>query len=331
MGPPAVAGAAIAIAARKTTDLLIKYPLFILTNAEEYQRHSVKASEVTTVQQRLDSWAAMAEGHMTAIVVCLFVFFAAVELFGRGFGSPPNTSLGRMSTNFGLVVISAVVALVVPLSSMAGALLASANGWGLFNVWLAPWWIVIVVALVARTLAGYWIHRAMHAVPWLWRIHRVHHSDTHFDLTLSLRSHPFDALLRMMVFAGVSLALGLPIWAVLLVEVALTAANFWEHVDATLPPMMQRALGTVLVTPAAHRLHHSAWQPQTDSNFGAGLIVWDRLFGTYRSPQAEQAERIGLGDAHDHAASNLWQQLLLPFADADADAEESRAVSRSPE
>lgn len=264
--------------------------------------------------------------HMTWVVIGLFVAFIALEMLGNGFGKEADVSFSRMVTNFGLGALTAGLSLLIPLSTIAAAVVADKSDFGLFNLVDAPWWIVFLAAVLSRTFANYWLHRAFHAVPWLWRIHRVHHSDTHFDLTLALRTHPFDYLLRIALFVGLTFALGLPVWAVVIGDLILTAANYWEHVDARLNDRIDRLLGGVLVTPNIHRVHHSAWREQTDSNFGGGLVIWDRLFGTFRSPQIESVERLGLGDVEDARAQNVWKQLALPFMRAEPRAPSATSV-----
>jgi len=159
----------------------------------------------------------------------------------------------------------------------------------------------------------YWLHRAFHKIPLLWRIHRVHHSDPYFDISLGVRQHPFILLASLPVYILGVVALGLPVWAAIFVDILMIAAAFWEHVDAPLPKRLARVLGLFFVTPGIHHIHHSSWRRQTDSNFGTGLIIWDRLFGTYLNPEQETIERIGLGDANDLVADSLWKQLCLPF------------------
>lgn len=265
------------------------------------------------MEQHLAFMADWLLAHLPLFVVATFVCLTLIELTGTSFGHGTDVSFGRLATNFGMSAMTAGLSLLVPLSSVASAIAAEQTGFGLFQVLHVSWWVVLIAALLTRTFANYWLHRAFHSVPLLWRLHQVHHSDTHFDVTLALRTHPLDYVIRIAVFASLTYLLGLPVWAVVIVDLFLGAANFWEHVDAKLPDGVDRVLGAMLATPNIHQIHHSAWQPQTDSNYGAGLIIWDRLFGTFRAPQENAVARIGLGDEHDAQAQNIWQQLALPF------------------
>ncbi|MCP5395617.1 MAG: sterol desaturase family protein [Sphingomonadaceae bacterium] len=247
-------------------------------------------------------------------IVGLFLTFMLLELALPGNQAPRGGSNGsRLVTNFGMAALTAFLGLAIPFSSVIAAQMAQDAGFGLFNAVSAPWVAVMVVAVLSRSFLNYWVHRAFHAVPLLWRLHRIHHCDTHVDLSLSLRQHPLDYPPRLLAFAAGTALLGLPVWAVLIADLMLVATNYWEHVDGRMPKRLERALGLVFVTPEAHRLHHSTFQPQTDSNFGGGLIVWDRLFGTHRDPQAEDARQIGLEEVDPDTAAHIGRQLALPF------------------
>ena len=256
---------------------------------------------------------------MWLVIVVLFAAFAALEFASRGFPGQRDGGTRRVVVNFGLALLSAATELAVPVGTLAVAAFADEQGIGLFNVVAAPGLLVLAATFVARTFVAYWLHRAMHAVPWLWRIHRVHHSDRDFDVTLGLRQHPLAGPVSLPFHAATGLLLGLPAWAVVIVDTALLAAAYWEHTDAPLSPRWSRIFSGTVMTPNAHRVHHSAWQPQTDRNFGPALLVWDRLFGTFADPAKSGVERIGLGDEHDQWADSLWQQLVLPFRLVPAD------------
>lgn len=261
----------------------------------------------------LASLGQFAHDHGSLIVVATFVALALVELGGKGHGHAADVGAARMVTNFGLQLSTGIIAVLVPIGNLTAAVAAQDMQAGLFNRVEAPAWFVLVFAIAGRTFALYWLHRAYHATPLLWRIHKIHHSDTSFDLTTGLRSHPIDVVPKVIVFAGMTFVLGLPPWCAILVDMVMLMANFWEHLDRVLPRPAARVLGFVLIVPEAHRVHHSAHQPQTDSNFGGLLTVWDRLFGTWRDPAANPVERIGLGPDGDTDAQNIWRQFAAPF------------------
>ena len=221
----------------------------------------------------------------------------------------------RHFVNFSLVLMGAGLVAMLPLGTIAASLFAREHAIGLFNNLPAHPLAIVLAAIIARTLLAYWLHRAMHAVPLLWRIHRVHHSDYTLDLSTGFRHHPTEFLLAAPLYFALVVALGLPVWAALLTDLAMLAGALLKHLDAQLPGPLERLLGSLFATPDLHRYHHSSLPAETDSNFGNLLIVWDRLFGTLTRPRADGPERLGLGKAHDAVANDLAWQLRLPLGD----------------
>ena len=147
--------------------------------------------------------------------------------------------------------------------------------------WPEP--VEIALAALALDLAIYLQHRVLHRVPWLWRAHRVHHSDVAFDVTLGVRFHPFEVVLSQAVKLAAIAVLGAAPLAVLLFEIVLQTGALFTHVDSALPERLERVLRWWVVTPSLHRVHHSIVRDETDSNFGFSVVWWDRLFGTFRA------------------------------------------------
>jgi len=243
--------------------------------------------------------------------ILLFALLGVLEL-AVGHGDAGSSPLKRTGTNVGLYVVAALVTFAAPLTIAGAAAWAGHNGVGLFNVMSAPALLVLVLAIAARSFAAYWLHRASHHIPLLWRLHSIHHGDRQVDVSLSLRHHPLELIPAILLFAGLAALLGLPVWAAVLTEVVMMAATYWEHLAIRLPAPARARLEPWIVLPETHLLHHSADRRQTDSNYSTLTIVWDRMFGTFR-PSSEAVARIGLGDSDDKIADSLWQQLLLPL------------------
>lgn len=224
--------------------------------------------------------------------------------------------LKRWPGNLAIVALDTLaVRLVFPLVAVGVALLASERGWGLLNLIALPAWLSIVLAILALDLAIYVQHRVFHAVPWLWRLHRMHHADLEFDVTTGLRFHPLEILLSMAIKMGVVLILGAPALAVIIFEVLLNATSLFNHGNARLPEKVDRWLRLFLVTPDMHRVHHSAIRRETDSNFGFSVPWWDRLLGTYRNQpeKGHMGMTIGIGVFCKEKDLRLDQMLLQPF------------------
>lgn len=223
---------------------------------------------------------------------------------------------GRWPSNLGIVVVdSLLVRLVFPAAAVGFALFCEAEGWGLFQALEAPGWIAFLASVVLLDLAIYFQHVLFHAVPMLWRFHRMHHADTGFDVTTGLRFHPVEILLSMGIKFGVIAALGPPAAAVLVFEVILNATAMFNHSNIRVPAGVDRLLRWVLVTPDMHRVHHSVYRDETDSNFGFNLPWWDRVFGTYRAQPRDGHEGMVIGIDRFREPREHWldRMLIQPF------------------
>jgi len=218
----------------------------------------------------------------------------------------------RWPNNLGLVVLNTfVVRLLFPLAGVGMALLAQAKGWGLFNIVPGPAWFAIPAGLLLLDLTIYGQHVAFHAVPLLWRLHRMHHADLEFDVTTGLRFHPGEIVVSMLVKLLAIVVLGaLPI-VVLAFEVVLNATSIFNHGNVRFPPRLDRVLRLLVVTPDMHRVHHSIDRRETDSNFGFNVPWWDRLFGTYRAQPALGHDRMTLGIDLFREERELWLDRML--------------------
>ncbi len=218
----------------------------------------------------------------------------------------------RWTNNLGLVVIDTIlVRLTFPVVAVGLALLAGERGWGLFNVFGPPSWLVFLASVMALDLAIYLQHVMFHAVPALWRLHRMHHADLEFDVTTGLRFHPIEIVLSMGIKLAVVAALGPPAVAVLVFEVLLNATAMFNHSNVRIPLGMDRLLRWIVVTPDMHRVHHSIHPSETNSNFGFNLPWWDRLLGTYHAQPREGHETMTIGIEQFRDRRELWLDRML--------------------
>jgi len=220
--------------------------------------------------------------------------------------------LVRWPNNLGIVVLNTVLLrLAVPTAAVGFALVAEAKGWGLFNAVAVPRAVAVVASVVALDFAIYLQHVLFHAVPALWRLHRMHHADLEFDVTTGLRFHPVEILLSMGIKLGVVAMLGPPALAVLIFEVLLNATAMFNHGNVRIPAGLDRLLRWIVVTPDMHRVHHSVRPAETNSNFGFNLPWWDRLLGTYRAQPAAGHEAMTIGIEQFRAPRELWLDRML--------------------
>jgi len=221
----------------------------------------------------------------------------------------------RWLHNIGLLALGSVaVRLVVPAAAMGAAFWAQSREIGLFPALELPLWATIPLTIVLLDLLLYFQHRVFHAVPWLWRLHRVHHADTEMDTTTGLRFHPVEILLSVFIKMGAAVALGAPPEGVLAFELLLNVSSMFNHAAITLPPRLDAALRQVTITPSLHRIHHSERWEETDSNFGLNLSIWDRIFGTLRR-EHEGRLVLGIGAFGKPRDQRLDQLLLQPVRD----------------
>jgi sterol desaturase/sphingolipid hydroxylase (fatty acid hydroxylase superfamily) len=185
---------------------------------------------------------------------------------------------------------------------------------GLLHQLAAPVWGELPLALLLFDAWMYFWHRANHGVPFLWRFHRMHHSDPCMDVTTALRFHVGEIVISSALRLAVIPLLGLALWQVLLYETILLPVIAFHHSNVALPERFDRLLRAVLVSPNMHRVHHSDWRPETDSNFSSIFSWWDRLFRTFRRREEVRTLRYGLRAFDGEEWQGLWGLLRTPLA-----------------
>ena len=244
----------------------------------------------------------------------VFLIFALLEVVAPRDPAAPER-LWRWPANVVLTVLNIIVMGAIPVSMIAAADFAQANHIGLVNVIRMPVEAAFAVGFLGRAFLSWGTHYLNHKVPFLWAIHRVHHVDTRLDVSSTVRFHPLEFVFTTpMALAGV-VAMGVPPLALLIYELMDASVTVFSHANVRLPWWVDRPLRLFIVTPDVHRVHHSSYQPETDSNFGAVLTIWDRVLGTYRSkPATALAEQEnGLSEVQDSRSRNILWLLILPF------------------
>jgi sterol desaturase/sphingolipid hydroxylase (fatty acid hydroxylase superfamily) len=234
----------------------------------------------------------------------------------------------RWPSNLGMAAVdAAALRLLIPTAAVGVALIASDRGFGLFHLIGWPGWLAGILGFVVLDLVIYGQHVVFHKVPWLWRLHRMHHADLDIDVTTGVRFHPVEILLSMLIKIATVALFGIPAAAVVAFEVVLNATSMFNHSNAAMPAWLDRVVRLFVVTPDMHRVHHSAVRAETDSNFGFNVPWWDRLFGTYRAEPAAGHDgiTIGLPIFRDRRELRLDRLLTQPFR-APADAAEASAA-----
>ncbi len=223
----------------------------------------------------------------------------------------------RWANNIGLVFLNSfVLRLLFPAAAVGVAVFAAQQGWGLLNYYSLPFAVSVLIAVITMDFVIYIQHVMVHAIPLLWRLHRVHHADLDYDVTTGARFHTLEIILSMLIKFATILLLGPPVVAVIIFEVMLNATAMFNHANVKLPAGVDRILRWVFVTPDMHRVHHSVEDNEANSNFGFSLTWWDRLFGTYiAQPRAgHEGMTIGIHKYRDeNKVDRLPGMLMLPF------------------
>jgi len=246
----------------------------------------------------------------------IFIVMALWELFAPRRRLLISKTL-RWSNNLALVVLNSfVLRLLFPAATVGMAVFAQEQGWGLFNYYDLPLAVAAVISVIIMDGIIYLQHVMVHAVPALWRIHRVHHADPDFDVTTGSRFHPLEIILSMLIKFAVVMVLGPPVVAVIVFEILLNGTAMFNHSNVRLNKTFDKYLRLIVVTPDMHRVHHSVEADETNSNFGFNLPWWDRLFGTYRAQPRKGHEAMVIG-IHQYNRPDqvtwLHKMLLLPF------------------
>ena len=256
------------------------------------------------------------------VIIRLGFFFGIFALMATWELKAPRRTLSisktlRWVNNLGLVFLNSfILRLLFPMAAVGVAAFAHEQGWGLFNFYATPAAIAIIASVIILDFVIYLQHVLVHAVPVLWRLHRVHHADLDYDVTTGARFHPIEIILSMLIKFATILLLGPPVVAVIIFEVVLNGMAMFNHGNVGLPPRVDKLFRFFIVTPDMHRVHHSTEDDEANSNFGFNLSWWDRLFGTYREQPRGGHEGMTIGIHHYRQPKQvtwLGGLLMLPF------------------
>jgi sterol desaturase/sphingolipid hydroxylase (fatty acid hydroxylase superfamily) len=223
----------------------------------------------------------------------------------------------RWPSNIGIVVLNTLILRIIFPTAAAGvAEYASANQLGVLNQIDFGVTLEIIIAVLVLDAAIYFQHVMFHAVPLFWRLHRMHHADPDFDVTTGARFHPIEIILSMLIKFAVIIFLGPAAIAVIIFEILLNATAMFNHGNISIPLNIDKYLRLIVVTPDMHRVHHSVYVAETNSNFGFNLPWWDRLFGTYKAQPKAGHNNMTIGlvtFTGKNQITKLPGMLRIPF------------------
>lgn len=225
----------------------------------------------------------------------------------------------RWKANYTLTGLAIVSMLAIPFTFISAANVSAKNDWGLLNNVELHWMTLGIITLLMRGFISFLTHYLSHKVPLFWRVHRVHHLDTEMDVSTTVRFHPFEFIINSIVGLPIVIICGLPVWGLMLYELFDIVVTLVSHSNTSFPKKLEKIVRYLVVTPDLHRIHHSSYQPETDSNYSAVFPIWDIVFGTYKTktktPQSSM--ELGLKEVRDQRTNETIWLLLSPFKSFD--------------
>jgi len=216
-------------------------------------------------------------------------------------------------TNFLLLGFVMLINTVFGLITAGIFLWMEDSQFGLLQMIDLPLWIELILAIMVLDLiAQYFVHFLLHKVKWMWRLHLIHHTDSHVDATTGTRHHPFDFMIRETFALIAIIIMGMPVSFYFFYRILSIFFTYFTHANISMPVYVDKLLSYLIVTPNMHKFHHHYQLPWTDSNYGNMLSIWDRIFGTFTYDKTENI-RYGIDIVEDHTSDNIRYQLGIPW------------------
>lgn len=263
----------------------------------------------------MENWLLLnAESLQVSLFFIVFGILAVVEIY-LPFRNRGTQKASRWLVNIGLTTINILLLSMLPVSFFTVSLLTSINGVGVLNLLGPPLSTSFVLTLLLRGFISFITHWLMHKVPLLWRVHRVHHLDTELDVSTTVRFHPLEFVVGLMIGIPLVAVFGLSPYSLLFYEILDAVVTLFSHANIRIPRYLEQWLHYIIATPDLHRVHHSAYHVETDSNFSAVFPVWDMVFGTFRirTRQDSKSMKLGLNEVRDKRSHNLGWLITSPF------------------
>jgi sterol desaturase/sphingolipid hydroxylase (fatty acid hydroxylase superfamily) len=194
-----------------------------------------------------------------------------------------KTRTNHAAVNFTLTVLHLIIHTFLAIIIIKISDWCSTNQFGVVQ-WLQTGTVaaVLLTILIVDFFGGWLVHIVEHKLKFLWRFHVIHHADNNVDVTTGLRHHPVESVIRGIFFFMGIVVCGAPMYAVMIYQTLLVFFTAFEHANISLPKWLDNAVSYIFISPNMHKVHHHWKQPYTDSNYGAIISIWDRLFGTYQ-------------------------------------------------
>ena len=250
---------------------------------------------------------------LAATVTGLALMFTIESIFpARSWQTPRKR---RLLFHAGLALLNAaIIGLIATAPLMLWINLVHSRGWGIAPMLGLAGVVEIMASLVVLDLFNYWWHRFNHQIHFLWRFHKVHHVDTHVDVTTSLRFHPGELLISTIITKAIWFIIwGPSLTAILIFQSAITAASQFHHTNIDFTDTVENAIRKIIVTPRYHAGHHTVSKRTAQANYGTIFIFWDKIFGSYQEPVMEELKTLGLRRGRESDLSYA-STLRAPFS-----------------
>ncbi len=227
-----------------------------------------------------------------------------------------NHRIRHAGTNLFFTLTTAVVNLAFAFVIVKVADWTTAEPFGLLYLLQLPLWLHALLAVMMMDLIGaYLVHLIQHKTAWMWHFHKIHHTDTAVDATTALRHHPVECVFRVGALLLAILIMGIPIWMVMFYQSLSALMSQFNHANIHLPHWLDNGLSWIIVSPDMHKVHHSRYQPETDSNYANIFSIWDRLFGTFVTVKDTTSLHYGLDEYLDERYQQIGPLLKTPWED----------------
>lgn len=207
---------------------------------------------------------------------------------------------------------AAALAFTLGLLTIVVAELTDRHHWGLLQQIEIGDISRMILALFLLDGWMYLWHRANHRIPFLWRFHRMHHSDPEMDVTTAVRFHLGEQALGAVLRLGLIPLLGFTVWHIVIYESLLQMVIQFHHADVSIG-RYDRWLRLLIVTPNMHKMHHSRLRSETDSNYSSVFSIWDRLARTFTMRADVRTLQFGLDDLDGDAWQTVGGMLKTPL------------------
>src|SRR5215510_4244780 len=249
----------------------------------------------------------------TLVAACGLILLLTLESWLPAAGNR-RRRLRHAARNLTLWLLNALA-----LALLAAPLIANVAGWteesrfGLLNLLSLPPATATVTAILLFDCLLYLMHRANHKIGFLWRFHRVHHSDAEMDATTAMRFHTGEVLISSALRLAVIPLLGFTLWQLLVYESLMLPVILFHHSNVKFPEKLDRRLRALVVSPAVHRVHHSRARVETDSNYSIIFSFWDRIGGTFRLRKDGRPVEFGLSEYDSEDWQRVSGLLTTPY------------------